>query len=111
MRDRAGPLLRSGQGAVINLDDSSGSGSHWVAARLIGGALYYADPFGTLLGGYPPEELTRLARRHVTNRTTWQRPDTHLCGYYAASFVDALNSLKGDETPEQFEKALWASIK
>ena len=40
------PQLKSGQSAIINLDDSKGPGSHWVAVFRLGRDLIVYDSFG-----------------------------------------------------------------
>lgn len=96
---------------VINLDDRGQDGTHWVAARRVGDTLFYADPFGTALNGYPPKELSALRLREVINSKAWQRPSTNYCGYYAACFVKALNDLSASATQKDLEAALWKSIR
>jgi hypothetical protein len=95
---------------IINLDDKGNGGTHWVAARMIGDTLFYADPFGTMLNGYPPEELQRLAKRQVINSISWQRPSTNLCGYYAYRFTKALDKLTQNMGQKDMEHLLWKSI-
>ena len=47
-----GPKLK--ETAVVNLDDKSGPGTHWVAYRKLGTDVTYFDSFGNLK---PPKEL------------------------------------------------------
>lgn len=109
-RDQCAKLALSGKPFVINLDSNGGGGTHWVAARLIGDKLFYADPFGTVLSGYPPKELGRLAPIHVVNRIAWQRPSTNYCGYYSYLFTKALQKAKPSTTVDELEHLLWKSI-
>lgn len=96
---------------VINLADKNSNGTHWVAAKIIGGKLYYADPFGTKLYGYPPRELENLHIPTISNSVAWQHPNSNLCGYFSYLFTKALNKLKPGTNQKEFEKALKESIK
>ena len=111
-RENAAKFLRGGESVIINLDDKANEGTHWVAAKIIGGILYYADPFGTLLGGYPPEE-NRITKKFIANRIIFQRPESALCGYYALCFAMALDcaaSCNSTMTQKEFERMLLRSI-
>jgi len=107
-RQDSASLAKTGVPFIINLDDKGHKGTHWTAARVINGVLYYADPFGTILNGWPPIELAGYPR--VINEVSFQRPNTQLCGYYAICFVNAMQGLRGDEGQKEFEKALMANI-
>lgn len=110
-RSNSAELAKGNKAFIINLDDSDNDGTHWVAARRVGKTLFYADPFGTVLGGYPPEELQALGLKMINNEISWQRPDTQWCGYYAYRFTKALNKLKENSSQKDLESALWQSIK
>lgn len=108
-RDDVSRLAKTGRAFVINLDSAGGKGTHWTAARVVGGTLFYADPFGSVLNGYPPAELT--GGKSIVNRIAWQRPSTNLCGYYAYLFArDALPKMRASSTQKQLEDALWHAI-
>jgi hypothetical protein len=93
---------------VINLDDEHNEGTHWTAARVINGILYYADPFGIILNGWPPKELSQYPV--IANRISFQRPSTALCGYYAELFAKKMNEIDKPISQKAFERALWDSI-
>lgn len=105
-------MMQSEKAFVINLGNKDSEGTHWVAARKTGGTLMYADPFGTVLKGYPPKELREDpdVKRVVVNRVSWQRPSTSLCGYYSHLFTKALNDLPEDVTQKELEETLARSI-
>lgn len=109
-REQAADMLRDGKACVINLDDMRSVGTHWVAARVINRILYYADPFGTMLQGWPPKELAGLYDKAVVNRISWQRPSTALCGYYAFCFAMAMDRIKKPISHDMFEQVLWYAI-
>jgi len=108
--------LLDGRAYVINLGDKRGPGTHWTAGRLTKSALYYADPFGTVLKGWPPKEIKKLAELRgvptVVNSVCWQQPDTALCGYYAMLFTRAMDKFPDSRVVNQkeFEAALLASV-
>ena len=106
-------LAAIGAPFIINLDDRTGAGTHWVAACLksAGGlqTLYYADPLGTLLNGYPPKELERY-RRRIVSRPTFQHPASHLCGYYAIAFVNVMRQMPAGVSQKDFEDRLIRAL-
>ena len=112
-RDDANHALESGNPFVVNLDSKGGEGTHWTAAylQLPQRTLYYADPFGTLLNGWPPRELADRADKQVVNRIAWQHPSTDLCGYYAYLFAKAMREI-GDThySVKEFEELLRDSL-
>lgn len=109
-RDKCREMAKQGNAFIINLDDSTGPGTHWTAARLVDNILYYADPFGTMLNGWPPEELNDIGDKKIINRISFQRPSTKLCGYYAMAFAAALDYIGSPMDSDQFERLLYQSI-
>jgi hypothetical protein len=107
LRDKARPLLRSGRGFVLNLDDSESGrhGTHWVAVRRMGSTLLYADPFGTELNGYPPIEIDIYPHRIVNSRC-FQDPLSNTCGYYAYRFAKTMDGFEDVPTQKEMEHAL-----
>ena len=110
-REDSRRLAETGKPFVINLDDKGSVGTHWVAARQIGDTLYYADPFGTVLSGYPPKELLLEGVKVVANSIDWQRPKTNYCGYFAYRFAKAMGALQKGSTKADLERQLWLSVK
>jgi hypothetical protein len=106
--------LLDGQARVINLGDKHGLGTHWVAARVTDEALYYADPFGLVMKGYPPHELRDISEALgipcIINRVCFQRPSTALCGYYSLCFAEAMREIDRKLDQPSFELLLWSSI-
>lgn len=107
-RAHSAQLARTGRAFVINLDNDGQKGTHWTAARVVNGVLYYADPFGSILNGWPPEELSGY--RAIISRVAFQRPSTHLCGYYALLFAQAMDTLHGTIGQKDFEDLLLQAI-
>lgn len=78
----------------------------------MGDTLVYADPFGTLLMGYPPRELDELAKRRVINPVCFQRPTSSTCGYWSALWCDAIEAL--DSPPKSggdLAEILWRAVR
>jgi hypothetical protein len=91
MRDQLGPNLfnNAKRGSLIlNLDDNSGPGTHWVAVYWKDGVFFYFDSFGLP----PPEELLASARdkRLFYSDNRIQMDDSTMCGYYAMMFIKQL---------------------
>jgi hypothetical protein len=103
-------MAAKGQAFIINLDDEGNPGTHWTAARYTCGTLYYADPFGTFLNGWPPAELMPIADQRIVNNIVFQRPQSKLCGYYAICFARAMNHITSPISQKEFEQLLYNSI-
>jgi len=108
-REASGAMAKLKYAFVINLDDMTGPGTHWTTARVVDGVLYYADPFGAFLNGWPPAELSNYPL--IVNRLTFQRPETALCGYYAMLFAKKMDTMTGLISQKDFEELLWDAIK
>ena len=70
---------------IINLDPSSGPGTHWTLLSFMDHHIgVYMDPFGEP----PPESVERLMKRmrakNVYNNSDVQSLSSVLCGYYCA---------------------------
>lgn len=79
-----GPRLH--ESAIINLDDKSGLGTHWVAYKKRGDKVVYFDSFGNL---QPPLELMwYLGTVNVEyNYKSYQDFDTYNCGQLCLKFL------------------------
>jgi len=97
---------------VINLDDSTGRGTHWVALFRKPREDYYFDSFGLP----PPEEILegRRGRRLFYSNNQIQGKDSIMCGYYAVVFLQQMMDGKSfydfvmqwDRRPENNENLL-----
>jgi hypothetical protein len=98
---------------IINLADTGSKGTHWTVFRIVPyknkNIIYYADPFGTNLSGFAPEEL-KIGYPIIENRITFQRPKTDLCGYYAILFAKAMDKINKHINQKDFEELLFKSI-
>ena len=87
MRDelpKDGPRFR--ESIVVNLDDSRGLGTYWVACKKRGGKIEYFDSFGDLR---PPHEITRYFDGYDVryNSKRYQNFDTYNCGHLCLQFL------------------------
>lgn len=70
---------------IINLDSSTGSGTHWVAYYKNNNLTKYFDSFGNL---QPPLELIKYLGPHITyNYTKHQDYSTVNCGHLCLKFL------------------------
>lgn len=87
MRDALPAQPRHHESAVINLDDSSGRGTHYVAYVKRGGKVWYYDSYGNLP---PPSELAQYlgsSARIVYNKKREQSFHTRSCGRLCLKFL------------------------
>jgi hypothetical protein len=77
-------------GGVINLDVSTGPGTHWVAFfKNKGGGAEYFDP----LGDRPPRRIASFLNRHspmgvAYNRVPYQSERSTLCGNFCIFYLE-----------------------
>ena len=74
------------ESAIVNLDDQSGPGTHWVAYRKNGNNVIYFDSFGDL---QPPIDLMLyLGVENVKyNHKRYQDFNTFNCGHLCLKFL------------------------
>lgn len=98
MRDtlpKRGPWKR--ENAIVNLDSSSGSGTHWVCYHKRGNFVEYFDSYGDLP---PPQEITKkyLAGNYISyNKSGYQSLDgnSEICGHLCLAFLSMFSD--GDD--------------
>jgi hypothetical protein len=85
MRDNLLKNLKAGQSIVINLDNSTGAGTHWTALFKDKEKINYFDSFGL----QPPQELIDLNPKIkiVSNTHQFQPMRNTNCGAYAVFFI------------------------
>jgi hypothetical protein len=83
-------------GFIMNLDKSSGPGTHWVSVYINNNAIYYYDPFGE----DPSSSFKKDIHKYLTdmkipvmlklkvNKIQDQDTRSHRCGYFAIKFLD-----------------------
>lgn len=87
MRDALPTRPRANESGIVNLDDTLGPGTHWVAYAKRGKNVVYFDGFGNLR---PPRALERYLGRDATivyNRRPYQTYDQSLCGQLCLRFL------------------------
>lgn len=85
MRNRLPKKPWKSECGIINLDVSSGPGTHWVAYKKKGRNVDYFDSFGNL---QPPQEVINYLGDNLTyNYTTYQGFDSVICGHLCLKFL------------------------
>ena len=86
MRNKLPNRPRNYESAIVNLDDASGPGTHWVAYKKRGNDVVYFDSFGDL---QPPIELMIYLRVDSVkyNYHRYQDYDTYNCGHLCLKFL------------------------
>lgn len=75
------------ESAIVNLDKTSGPGTHWVCYKKINNNVYYFDSFGNLP---PPNELKiyfRNVKKIMYNINRVQDWNTNVCGHLCLDFL------------------------
>lgn len=72
-------------GYVINLDNSTGGGTHWVGFYIDGNDAIYFDSFGSV----PPLSVERFCRnkKFIHSDFIIQNLNQEACGYYQLAFL------------------------
>ena len=87
-------ILGNDECLVINLDKSTGSGTHWVCVGRHKNGLYYYDSYGMPWGLSVQKYFNRHPKSLKTYRNTEQvqLDTTGLCGYHCLDFIERLFS-------------------
>ena len=110
MRDDI-PINLSNGTYILNLDSHKNSGTHWVCFCLQLPEIYYFDPFGTNLNGYPPNELRLFGKQNgfkniICFQEDVQHLKSYLCGYYALYMATKFRKHIGNLTPNKFDNLI-----
>ena len=86
MRDALPDGPKTNESAIVNLDSTSGDGTHWVCYRKVNNKVYYFDSFGNLK---PPRELIRYFGECELyyNYKRKQSFDSVICGHLCLEFL------------------------
>ena len=86
MRDSLPKKPKVYESAIINLDTSSGPGTHWVCYKKSRGKVYYYDSFGNLR---PPQEVLKYLDgcEIYYNYERQQSFDSVICGHLCLKFL------------------------
>ena len=72
---------------IINLDDMTGPGTHWVCYRNINNIVEYFDPFGLIMPNEALEYFHTSGKRIVYSMDEIQNRNTVLCGYWCLYYL------------------------
>lgn len=73
------------ESGIVNLDKSSGIGTHWVAYYKNGKQVIYFDSYGNLR---PPREIVNyLGPSIVYNHDRYQNDNSVICGHLCLKFL------------------------
>ena len=91
MRDKLPKVPHRNESGIINLDNSEGFGTHWVAYQKCNSRVVYFDSFGNL---QPPQEVIKYFRSNniFFNHDNYQGSNPFNCGHLALKFL--YNKLK-----------------
>jgi hypothetical protein len=90
------PPLRPNTWAIINMDNSTGQGTHWVCYKSSKPALYF-DSFGLP----PPKEIANLSDNIIYNHKQIQDINSTACGYFCIAIIAS-----DDGEPNFFNKTI-----
>ena len=96
---------------VINLDEYSGIGTHWIMLYVQNNDVTYFDSFG--VEHIPKEIKTFISNKRIkTNIFRIQAYDSIMCGYFCIEFIDfmlagkTLTSFTNLFSPNNFKKTM-----
>ena len=80
------PILKNNQSTIINLQDSTQSGSHWVSYKKISNKIFYFDSYGV---AFIPDIIKNQYSNHkfICNIYRIQSIDSNQCGRFSILFV------------------------
>lgn len=88
MRDSLPERVGKNESGIVNLDNSSGAGTHWVCYRKLGSVVYYYDSYGNLR---PPKELLNYWRSSGEDITVYynykRQQRVYNCGHLCLKFL------------------------
>lgn len=87
MKDTLPKRIWKNETGIVNLDNNSGNGTHWVCYKKLYDTIYYFDSFGNL---QPPQELQEYfqpAKNVLYNFNRWQHDNTDVCGHLCLDFL------------------------
>ena len=95
MKDQLPPQPNDVETGIINFDDASGPGTHWVAYAIVPRAIVYFDSYGLA----PPKYFMRYIQRlkypiFYSTLPTQQLNDPPRCDNEVLSVLDAISSSK-----------------
>lgn len=86
-KDRLPKRIKNIEYRVINLDDNSGSGTHWTAYVNDSKNCFYFDSFGMAPPDIVVNYLKKAHRPIYYNSSQIQHHDSIMCGFYCVDFI------------------------
>lgn len=91
MRDNLPTKPKKLECGIVNLDVSTGSGTHWVAYHKSTNQIEYFDSFGNL---QPPSEIKKYLGSSIQyNYKQYQKFNTVVCGHLCLKFLYSMAQL------------------
>lgn len=87
MKDVLPKYMWVNETAIVNLDNTTGPGTHWVCYKKLNDIVYYFDSFGNLP---PPLELQKYfsgVKRIMYNYDRLQNFNSSVCGHLCLDFL------------------------
>lgn len=87
MKDELPKSIWKNETGIVNLDDSTGLGTHWICYKKLGNTVYYFDSFGNIP---PVKELQfyfQPANCVMYNYNRYQHFNTDICGHLCLEFL------------------------
>lgn len=78
---------------VLNLDESDGRGTHWVALKIIGKDAFYIDSYGIRPPENVVEKVREAGKRGIFINEQIQCLDSKACGWYSLYFLKMLDCM------------------
>ena len=72
---------------IINLDEMSGPGTHWVCYRNLDSVVEYFDPFGLIMPNEVLKYFNTSGKPRVYSMDEIQNRNTVLCGYWCLYYL------------------------
>jgi hypothetical protein len=110
MRDSIPSHLSDGV-YLLNYDQSSGQGTHWVTLIIQYPEVYIFDPLSVKVNHPPPSDIIKWARDNkfsilYDNEFPIQHKESYLCGYYSLLMADAFVPMVGHLTERVFDQKI-----
>lgn len=87
MKDELPKQIWKNEMGIVNLDNTTGPGTHWVCYKKLNDIVYYFDSFGNLP---PPQELQKYfscSKKILYNNDSLQSYDSVVCGHLCLEFL------------------------
>lgn len=87
------PQLNNDEYAILNLDDSTKSGSHWVAIAKQNNEVYIYDSFGRKIKKIIPSVVSKYRRIKMTESDKEQDEKEYTCSLYCLAWLYIVDEL------------------